>query len=180
MHNASTLAGMAFSRAGLGLNHAIAHQLGGQFHLPHGLANALLLTAVIRFNAGDPRAAKRYARLAKTCHLCPDNANDTASLNALIQHIEQLKTTCKLPTLANALKEKKQNGQYAYQIWFRRHWRMQRCVPTRVRLMPPLLQNCSRSCYERRVNLLRRPDHPRASTSSRCRGCWRRRFSNPY
>ena len=107
MHNASTLAGMAFSQAGLGLNHAIAHQLGGQFHLPHGLANALLLTAVIRFNAGDPRAAKRYARLAKTCHLCPDNANDTASLNALIQHIEQLKTTCTLPTLANALKEKK-------------------------------------------------------------------------
>lgn len=106
MHNASTLAGMAFSQAGLGLNHAIAHQLGGQFHLPHGLANALLLTAVIRFNAGDPRATKRYARLAKTCQLCPDNANDTASLNALIQHIEQLKTTCKLPTLANALKEK--------------------------------------------------------------------------
>ncbi|EKL5698316.1 iron-containing alcohol dehydrogenase [Escherichia coli] len=107
MHNASTLAGMAFSQAGLGLNHAIAHQLGGQFHLQHGLANALLLTAVIRFNAGDPRTAKRYARLAKTCHLCPDNANDTASLNALIQHIEQLKTTCTLPTLANALKEKK-------------------------------------------------------------------------
>ena len=106
-HNASTLAGMAFSQAGLGLNHAIAHQLGGQFHLQHGLANALLLTAVIRFNAGDPRTAKRYARLAKTCHLCPDNANDTASLNALIQHIEQLKTTCTLPTLANALKEKK-------------------------------------------------------------------------
>lgn len=106
MHNASTLAGIAFSQAGLGLNHALAHQLGGQFHLPHGLANALLLTAVIRFNAGDPRAAKRYARLAKTCHLCPDNANDTASLNALIQHIEQLKTTCTLPTLTNALKEK--------------------------------------------------------------------------
>ncbi|MCZ8816449.1 iron-containing alcohol dehydrogenase [Escherichia albertii] len=107
MHNASTLAGMAFSQAGLGLNHAIAHQLGGQFHLPHGLANALLLTAVIRFNAGDPRAAKRYVRLAKTCRLCPDDANDSASLNALIQHIEQLKKACSIPTLANALKEKK-------------------------------------------------------------------------
>lgn len=104
MHNASTLAGMAFSQAGLGLNHAIAHQLGGQFHLPHGLANALLLVPVIRFNAHDPRAAKRYVRFAKACHLCPDNASDTVSLNALIQHIEQLKKACDLPSLAEALK----------------------------------------------------------------------------
>lgn len=105
MHNASTLAGMAFSQAGLGLNHAIAHQLGGQFHLPHGLANALLLTTVIRFNAGDPRAAKRYARLAKACGFCPAEANDVAAINALIQQIELLKQRCALPSLAVALKE---------------------------------------------------------------------------
>lgn len=104
MHNASTLAGMAFSQAGLGLNHAIAHQIGGQFHLPHGLANALLLTAVIRFNAVDVRAAKRYARLAKACHFCPPAANETVALNALLQHIELLKQQCELPTLATALK----------------------------------------------------------------------------
>ena len=109
MHNASTLAGMAFSQAGLGLNHAIAHQLGGQFHLPHGLANALLLASVIRFNAHDPRAVKRYARFAKACHLCADNANDTASVNALVQHIEQLKKACAIPTLTVALKEQKQD-----------------------------------------------------------------------
>ena len=109
MHNASTLAGMAFSQAGLGLNHAIAHQLGGQFHLPHGLANALLLASVIRFNTHDPRAAKRYARFAKACHLCADSANETASVNALVQHIEQLKKACAIPTLAVALKEQKQN-----------------------------------------------------------------------
>lgn len=109
MHNASTLAGMAFSQAGLGLNHAIAHQLGGQFHLPHGLANALLLTAVIRFNAHDPRAAKRYARFAKACHLCADSANDTASVNALVQHIEQLKKACELPSFTVALKDARQN-----------------------------------------------------------------------
>ncbi|EMC3650725.1 1-propanol dehydrogenase PduQ [Citrobacter braakii] len=108
MHNASTLAGMAFSQAGLGINHAIAHQLGGQFHLPHGLANALLLTHVIHFNAHDPRAAKRYARFAKACHLCPDNANDTAALNALIRHIELLKKQCALPSFADALKDGKQ------------------------------------------------------------------------
>ena len=105
MHNASTLAGMAFSQAGLGLNHAIAHQLGGQFHLPHGLANALLLTAVIRFNAGHPRAAKRYARLAKACGFCPADASDMTAINALIQQIERLKQRCALPSLAVALKE---------------------------------------------------------------------------
>lgn len=107
MHNASALAGMAFSQAGLGINHAIAHQLGGQFHLPHGLANALLLTYVIQFNARDPRAAKRYARFAKACHLCPDSANDTAALNALIHHIEQLKKQCALPAFIDALKDEK-------------------------------------------------------------------------
>ncbi|EPY4874685.1 1-propanol dehydrogenase PduQ [Klebsiella quasipneumoniae] len=105
MHNASTLAGMAFSQAGLGLNHAIAHQLGGQFHLPHGLANALLLTTVIRFNAAVPRAGKRYARLAKACGFCPAEANDVTAINALIQQIERLKQSCALPSLAIALKE---------------------------------------------------------------------------
>ena len=105
MHNAATLAGMAFSQAGLGLNHAIAHQLGGQFHLPHGLANALLLNAVIRFNAGELRALKRYARLAKACHPCPDNASDNAALSALIQRIESLKKACAIPSIHIALKE---------------------------------------------------------------------------
>ncbi len=108
MHNASTLAGMAFSRAGLGLNHAIAHQLGGQFHLPHGTANALLLTTVIRFNAGVPRAAKRYARLAKACGFCPAEANDIAAINALIQQIELLKQRCALPHWPLRLKKEDQ------------------------------------------------------------------------
>ncbi|WLI77639.1 1-propanol dehydrogenase PduQ [Kosakonia sp. H02] len=105
MHNASTLAGMAFSQAGLGINHAIAHQIGGQFHLPHGLANALLMTAVIRFNTADARAAKRYARLARACHFCPSTANDTVAVNALIRQIELLKQQCGLPGLASALKD---------------------------------------------------------------------------
>lgn len=107
MHNASTLAGMAFSQAGLGINHAIAHQLGGQFHLPHGLANAFLLVPVIRYNAVDRRAARRYSRLAKACRLCADGTSEQMAIHALIRQIESLKKQCGLPDLSVALKEKK-------------------------------------------------------------------------
>ena len=69
MLQASCMAGMAFNAAGLGVCHAMAHALGGRFHLPHGRLNALLLPQVIGFNAQDPRAAEGYGRLAKACGL---------------------------------------------------------------------------------------------------------------
>ncbi len=76
MHNASCIAGMAFTNAFLGINHALAHKLGGEFHIPHGRANAILLPHVIRFNSEVPEkitvfpkykyyiAHKKYAEIA--------------------------------------------------------------------------------------------------------------------
>ncbi len=69
MHHASCLAGMAFNNAGLGLNHAMAHALGGHFHVAHGLINAILLPYVMQYNAGCyeklTKTAQDYARVAK-------------------------------------------------------------------------------------------------------------------
>lgn len=68
MHHASCLAGIAFSNAGLGLNHGMAHTLGAHFHIPHGRANGILLPYVMGYNAGCfdrlTPAAERYARIA--------------------------------------------------------------------------------------------------------------------
>ena len=142
---------MAFSRAGLGLNHAIAHQLGGQFHLPHGLANALLLTAVIRFNAAVPRAGKRYARLAKACGFCPAEANDVTAINALIQQIERLKQSCALPSLAVALKEGRSDVFRAYSgNGAGRAGGRHAYAPTPRPASAGKFRNCWRNCYERR------------------------------
>ena len=64
IHNASTMAGLAFTKSGLGLCHAMAHALGGAFHIPHGRLNAILLPSVITCNAYG--AGEKYARLAQS------------------------------------------------------------------------------------------------------------------
>ncbi len=60
---------------------------------------------MIRFNAGEPRAAKRYARLARACRFCPPEAGEQEAFQALLTAVETLKQQCAIPTLKGALQE---------------------------------------------------------------------------
>ena len=106
--NASTMAGMAFANAFLGLCHSMAHQLGAKYHLAHGLANALMINEVIRYNASDaptkqaafpqyeaPTAKARYARVAQ--YLGISGKTDDESVENLIAAIDDLKRKLDLP-----------------------------------------------------------------------------------
>jgi acetaldehyde dehydrogenase / alcohol dehydrogenase len=108
VHNAATIAGIAFANAFLGVCHSLAHKLGAAFHLPHGLANALLIANVIRYNANDnpskqaafsqydrPKAKCRYAEIAGYLGLRGET-ND-ASVRNLIDWVEGLKRTLEIP-----------------------------------------------------------------------------------
>ena len=122
VHDASTMAGMAFSNAFLGVCHSMAHKLGARFHVPHGMANALLLTNVIRFNANDnptkqasfpqyeyPSAISRYARVADYISTPVNNTKNTDLMDSrnaksleekveiLIEGIEKLKKELGVP-----------------------------------------------------------------------------------
>ncbi|ABK48021.1 iron-containing alcohol dehydrogenase [Shewanella sp. ANA-3] len=108
VHNGATIAGIAFANAFLGICHSMAHKLGAEFHLAHGLANALLISNVIRFNATDlptkqaafsqydrPKALCRYAAIAD--HLALDGNSDAEKVEKLLEKIEQLKKTLGIP-----------------------------------------------------------------------------------
>ena len=91
MHDAQCLAGMAFSNALLGIVHSMAHKTGAAFsggHIIHGAANAMYLPRVIQYNAKDPRAAERYADIARRLHLAGDTTEElVASLVAELRHM---------------------------------------------------------------------------------------------
>ena len=96
MHNASCLAGEAFSNSGLGLNHGIAHALGARFHIPHGRANGILLPYVMSFNAGCSESltpvAKRYAKIARLLGLEATSVRQSALnlIRTARRYVEQL------------------------------------------------------------------------------------------
>ncbi len=99
VHQAATMAGLAFTQAGLGACHALAHSLGGEFHVPHGRLNAILLPAVLTANA--PAAAHKYAKLARAAGL--EGRADTMAVRALKSALVRLRRELELPaTLAEA------------------------------------------------------------------------------
>ncbi|MBY6109666.1 bifunctional acetaldehyde-CoA/alcohol dehydrogenase [Halomonas sp. DP1Y21-3] len=110
VHSGASIAGMAFANAFLGVCHSMAHKLGAEFHLPHGLANALLITNVVRFNANDnptkqtafsqydrPKARSRYAEVAD--HLGQPQAGDRTAqkVERLINWLDELKRELDIP-----------------------------------------------------------------------------------
>lgn len=105
MHIASCLAGLAFSSASLGLNHGMAHQLGAQFHIPHGRANAILLPHIIEYNSHitiNSRSRKEYAPCVhKYCNMARilgvNNLNEITTIHALISFIRFMCTEMNIP-----------------------------------------------------------------------------------
>jgi acetaldehyde dehydrogenase/alcohol dehydrogenase len=108
MHYASTLAGMAFANAFLGLSHSLAHKLGAAFNIPHGIANALVINQVIRYNANDkprkqaifpqykfPNAKAKYGQIADNLDL--GGKNDDEKVELLIKAITKLKKDIQIP-----------------------------------------------------------------------------------
>ena len=102
MANAATMAGMAFANAFLGVCHSMAHKLGAFHHLPHGVANALMIGEVIKFNASEtpakmgtfsqydhPKTKRRYAEIAECLNL--GGKNDDEKVKNLIKAIDGLK-----------------------------------------------------------------------------------------
>ncbi len=108
MHNASCIAGMAFSNSFLGICHSLAHKLGGEFHIPHGRANAILLPHVIKYNSGLPskfaifpkystfRADKAYAEIAR--HLNLQGGTDAELTESLISAVRNLMKNLNMPS----------------------------------------------------------------------------------
>ena len=115
VHNAATIAGIAFANAFLGVCHSMAHKIGAEFHLPHGLANALLISNVIRYNATNtptkqtafsqydrPQARARYAEIADHLNLSQPGDRTAQKIERLLTWLEELKVELEIPTSMQA------------------------------------------------------------------------------
>ena len=104
MSLAATYAGLAFTRANVGYVHAIAHQLGGRYHTPHGLANAMLLPHVLRFLS--PAVTKRLAQLALAARVGSAKERPSVLARKFLESVEKLDRDLGIPQTLDALKAK--------------------------------------------------------------------------
>ena len=115
VHNAATIAGVAFANAFLGVCHSMAHKIGAEFHLPHGLANSLLMANVVRYNANDnptkqtafsqydrPQARRRYAEVADHLGLSQLGDRTAQKIERLLGWLEELKLALDIPASIQA------------------------------------------------------------------------------
>ena len=108
VHNASTIAGMAFTNAFLGINHSLAHKLGGEYHIPHGRANAVILPYVIKYNSQTPTkfatfpkyekfiADEKYAKIARYLGLPAKTTEE--GVNSLVKAVQDLIKQLQVPS----------------------------------------------------------------------------------
>jgi len=104
MSLAAAYAGLAFTRANVGYVHAIAHQLGGKYHTPHGLANAIMLPPVLKFLA--PAVTKRLAVLAVRAKVGKEGERPVVLANKFLESIRKLNRDLGIPPQLDALREK--------------------------------------------------------------------------
>ncbi len=125
MHYAATIAGMAFANSFLGLCHSMAHKLGAMYHVPHGVANALLIRQIIKYNSSDaprkqatfpqykyPCAKMKYGQIADELQL--GGKNDDEKVKLLIKSIDKLMKAINLP---NSIEEFITKNGYTKQYW---------------------------------------------------------------
>ena len=125
MHYAATIAGMAFANSFLGLCHSMAHKLGAMYHVPHGVANALLIRQVIKYNASDaphkqaifpqykyPCAKAKYGQIADELGL--GGKNDDEKVKLLIKAIDKLMKAINLP---NSIEEFITKAGFTKEYW---------------------------------------------------------------
>ncbi|MGN1125782.1 MAG: bifunctional acetaldehyde-CoA/alcohol dehydrogenase [Candidatus Gastranaerophilaceae bacterium] len=125
MHYAATIAGMAFANSFLGLCHSMAHKLGAMYHVPHGVANALLIRQIIKYNASDaphkqaifpqykyPCAKAKYGQIADELQL--GGKNDDEKVKLLIKSVDKLMKAINLP---NSIEEFITKNGFTKEYW---------------------------------------------------------------
>jgi alcohol dehydrogenase class IV len=177
---AATYAGIAFTRANVGYVHAIAHQLGGRYHTPHGLANAIVLPHVLRYSA--PAVTDRLARLAVRSKLGEEYEDEETLAQKFLDGIEQLNRDLGIPTTVKGLQEADipalaaaacHEAHTGYPV--PRYMTQAQCEEILARLLPPVTEPAPARPARARAKAPTAPAAPATSAKKALRGTARQR-----